>query len=361
MSADECDAVALNWSEGDILEEALSEQPRTLEELCGYCFVPRLPPELVRPFFERQNWQEAGVSLDASGRILYSAPPPPRSPPRIWPDQPPRPPPRRRLAPANGHAHATINDDVEPEFEDIIEEPEPPPEKPDPLKVKLLGKQRKQLGHLWRFRDRAHAQRGEMRVTLADWFAALGINVTTLYDPADLATLTQMTIEEDWLFATVADGRRPLTRVRLGKRQVVTACQFPDRVVPVGETRQQRVKRRRAFQHRQRKKPPMTTDNSQRPYVAPPRGNLASGKFAATTDRAGRLVALLDVLPSTSKGAITVGQAAKRARSHPAWQPNGKPMTLSSLEVLIRQMRADDRIGSEWRVAPSPGFRLWRR
>jgi hypothetical protein len=345
----------------ELLELVLSKRPRTLGKVSE--LIPWATRDYIRALVERPDWRSAGVCFrpDISyGVIAYRGE---RTfiEPKLALDVPPT---------ANGHAHALaaanghtlvdvcnspkIGDDEERELDDVEDrEPAPPPDKQDPLKVKLLGKQRKQLGLLWRLRTQA----GQPRIGVDAWLSSLSIDLSILYDPEELGDLAGMTIAEDEYFGCEAAGRSPMTRVILGKRQVVRANKFFDRLVPPGETRDQRKKRRRAFHRRLDKAVTMKNEHQEQSYIAPPRGDPAGGRFTPTADRAGRLAALLKALPPAEK-AITVAHAAKRVRSHPAWQAKGKPMTPRSLKVLIWRMRTEhpDKIGSEW----STCLRIWR-
>src|SRR5262249_43244664 len=99
----------------------------------------------------------------------------------------------------------------------------------------LLGLQRIELGCL-------HAMR-RLPMSFLAWCALLGVDTGKLYDPQVLGRLVGLTVDEyEWF------RNEPMGRQRKGR----PAADFSRRILPVGMTKTEARKHRRAFNHRRK-------------------------------------------------------------------------------------------------------------
>jgi hypothetical protein len=187
------------------------------------------------------------------------------------------------------------------------------------------------------------------------WVASMGVDPERLYDRPELSRLTGFTVAEDIRFATDPMGRPPQWRFCRGRRIPVTAAQFPRRLVPAGETKAEKEKRRNSF----------TRAKNAKRKAMQLQSHAETGKPVAPVMT--RFEAALRVLPVPT-GKITIPEWARKVQRHRAWRDSaGKKLSLKTIEMRLRTMREDHpvEIGSEPRPPTRPGdmsgWLVWRR
>jgi hypothetical protein len=152
----------------------------------------------------------------------------------------------------------------------------------------------------------------------AEWRAHCGIDLAVFYDLVELSGLMKWTVAADEHFAVHPEGRRPWWRTfKDGRKQLMPAAQFLP-LVPVGETREQRDKRREAFKRRQKREARMTM--------------LDTLPIPTAVDWTARLASVLTLLADNKAGGREPRWIAKRVRDDPFWQRTryGGPMSFKS-------------------------------